>query len=39
MCIYIARFFSSPSGDDLECETPTANATARATKNVAGQQP
>jgi hypothetical protein len=37
MCIYIARFFSSPNGDDLECETPVANATARATKNVAGQ--
>jgi hypothetical protein len=37
MCIYIARFFSSPNGDDLECETPIASATARATKNVAGQ--
>jgi hypothetical protein len=37
MCIYIARFFSSPNGDDLECETPSASATARVTKNVAGQ--
>jgi hypothetical protein len=36
MCIYIARFFSSPSGDDLECETPIANAMARSTKNSAG---
>ena len=36
MCIYIARFFSSPDGDDLECETPFATATARSTKNVAG---
>jgi hypothetical protein len=36
MCIYIARFFSSPSGDDLECETPTASMMARSTKNVAG---
>lgn len=24
MCIYIARFFSSPNGDDLTCETPYA---------------
>jgi hypothetical protein len=37
MCIYIARFFSSPSGDDLECETPLASAMARSTKNIAGQ--
>jgi hypothetical protein len=37
MCIYVARFFSSPNGDDLECETPNASATARVTKNVAGQ--
>jgi hypothetical protein len=36
MCIYIARFFSSPSGDDLECETPTATMMAKSTKNVAG---
>jgi hypothetical protein len=25
MCIYIARFFSSPNGDDLTCETPYPN--------------
>lgn len=31
MCIYIARFFSSPDGDDLSCETPFATATAKAT--------
>ena len=37
MCIYIARFFSSPTGDDLECETLTANSTARSTPNIAGQ--
>jgi hypothetical protein len=36
MCIYIARFFSSPSGDDLECETPIASSMARSTKNNAG---
>jgi hypothetical protein len=28
MCIYIARFTSSPNGDDLECETPSASGTA-----------
>ena len=37
MCIYIARFFSSPSGDDLECETPSANAMARSARNATGQ--
>jgi hypothetical protein len=31
MCIYIARFFSSPDGDDLTCETPYSTATATAT--------
>jgi hypothetical protein len=30
MCIYIARFYSSPNGDDLTCETPYASATATA---------
>jgi len=30
MCIYIARFFSSPNGDDLTCETPYANNVATA---------
>jgi hypothetical protein len=36
MCIYIARFVSSPSGDDLECETIFPSFAAQATKNVAG---
>ncbi len=31
MCIYIGRFFSSPNGDDLNCETPYATSTAVAT--------
>jgi hypothetical protein len=30
MCIYIGRFFSSPNGDDLNCETPYATGTAIA---------
>jgi hypothetical protein len=30
MCIYIARFFSSPNGDDLACETPYPKSTATA---------
>lgn len=33
MCIYIARFFSSPNGDDLECETPFPSATATVNTN------
>jgi hypothetical protein len=33
MCIYIARFFSSPNGDDLECETPFPSATATTQTN------
>jgi hypothetical protein len=33
MCIYIARFFSSPNGDDLECETPFPSATATTSTN------
>ncbi|MFI5307793.1 MAG: hypothetical protein ACHQ53_10595 [Polyangiales bacterium] len=33
MCIYIARFFSSPNGDDLECETPLPTDTAISKSN------
>jgi hypothetical protein len=31
MCIYIARFFSSPNGDDLSCETPASTGMAKST--------
>jgi hypothetical protein len=30
MCIYIARFFSSPNGDDLTCETPYSTSVAKS---------
>jgi hypothetical protein len=33
MCIYIARFFSSPNGDDLECEIPFPMGTATVKAN------
>ena len=36
MCIYIARFISSPSGADLECETPFATAMETSSTNTAG---
>jgi hypothetical protein len=31
MCIYIARFFSSPNGDDLSCETRASTGVAKST--------
>jgi copper type II ascorbate-dependent monooxygenase-like protein len=36
MCIYIARFFSSPNGDDIECETPSANGNGVSTSRIPG---
>ncbi len=34
MCIYLARFYSAPSGNDIECQSPTANGTGAVTNNV-----
>ncbi len=34
MCIYLARFYSAPSGNDIECQSPTANGTGAVSNNV-----
>jgi hypothetical protein len=34
MCIFLARFYSAPSGDDIECQSPSPNGTGMVTNNV-----
>ena len=34
MCIYLARFYSAPSGDDIECQSPTPSGAGEVTNNV-----
>jgi hypothetical protein len=34
MCIYLARFYSAPSGNDIECQSPSPNGTGMVTNNV-----
>lgn len=34
MCIYLARFYSAPSGDDIECQSPTPSGAGQVTNNV-----
>jgi hypothetical protein len=34
MCIFLARFYSAPSGDDIECQSPTASGAGQVTNNV-----
>lgn len=36
MCIYIARFYSSPDGNDIECQSPYAQGVGAVTKVPAG---
>ncbi len=33
MCIYLARFYSAPSGDDIECQSPSANGMGAVTQS------
>src|ERR1019366_3826969 len=35
MCIFLARFYSAPSGDDIECQSATASRAGQVTNNVA----
>jgi hypothetical protein len=35
MCIYVGRYYSSPNGNDIECQSPTANGAGAVTNNVA----
>ena len=34
MCIFLARFYSAPSGDDIECQSPSPNGAGEVTDNV-----
>jgi hypothetical protein len=34
MCIYLARFYSAPSGNDIECQSPTPNGAGTVTANI-----
>jgi len=34
MCIFLARFYSAPYGDDIECQSPSPNGTGAVTNNV-----
>jgi|CZKU01.1.fsa_nt_gi hypothetical protein len=34
MCIFLARFYSAPSGDDIECQSATASGAGQVTNNV-----
>ncbi len=34
MCIFLARFYSAPSGDDIECQSPSPNGAGQVTNNV-----
>jgi hypothetical protein len=34
MCIYLARFYSAPSGDDIECQSALATGTGTVTSSV-----
>jgi len=34
MCIFLARFYSAPSGDDIECQSPSPNGAGMVTNNV-----
>jgi len=34
MCIFLARFYSAPSGDDIECQSPSPNGAGTVTDNV-----
>jgi hypothetical protein len=34
MCIFLARFYSAPSGDDIECQSPSPNGAGAVTSNV-----
>jgi hypothetical protein len=34
MCIFLARFYSAPSGDDIECQSPSPSGAGAVTNNV-----
>jgi hypothetical protein len=34
MCIFVGRYFSSPTGNDIECQSPTPSGTGAVTNNV-----
>jgi hypothetical protein len=34
MCIFLARFYSAPSGDDIECQSPSPQSAGMVTNNV-----
>jgi hypothetical protein len=34
MCIFLARFYSAPSGNDIECQSPSPNGVGMVTNNV-----
>jgi hypothetical protein len=34
MCIFLARFYSAPSGDDIECQSPSPSGAGTVTNNV-----
>jgi hypothetical protein len=34
MCIFLARFYSAPSGNDIECQSPSPNGAGMVTNNV-----
>ena len=34
MCIYLARFYSAPWGDDIECQSPSPSGAGAVTNNV-----
>jgi hypothetical protein len=34
MCIFLARFYSAPSGNDIECQSPTASSMGVVSNNV-----
>jgi hypothetical protein len=37
MCIFLARYYSSPDGNDIECQSPSDTSAGTVTQNVAGQ--
>jgi hypothetical protein len=34
MCIYVGRYYSSPTGDDIECQSTSPNGAGAVTNNV-----
>ncbi len=34
MCIFLARFYSAPSGDEIECQSPSPSGAGQVTNNV-----